>query len=93
MKRWDIVGENLDVLEFTAKLNRVGTELELSCTMRGTLAGYPGCVHWHFKRGEEKGVVEVTLWKGNAWVTVQAGRSTAEVEALAERLAGLVGAS
>lgn len=28
---------------------------------RGTLAQYPGCIHWHFKRGKESGTLEVTL--------------------------------
>ena len=34
----------------------------LRVTLKGTLAQYPACVHWHLKRGAEKGVLEMTLW-------------------------------
>jgi hypothetical protein len=27
----------------------------LRLTLKGTLAKYPGCIHWHFKRGRERG--------------------------------------
>ena len=35
----------------------------LTCTLKGTLAGYPGCVHWHFRRGRQKGILEMTWWE------------------------------
>src|SRR5687768_9027869 len=35
----------------------------LTCTLKGTLAGYPGCVHWHFKKGRLKGILEITWWE------------------------------
>ncbi|HEX9840420.1 MAG TPA: hypothetical protein VGA72_13805 [Anaerolineales bacterium] len=35
----------------------------LTCTMKGTLAGYPGCVHWHFRKGKQKGLLEITWWE------------------------------
>ena len=42
-----------------------------------TLAKYPGCTHWHLKRGMEQGTLEVTLWpsEGRLWASVQAGRA------------------
>jgi hypothetical protein len=33
----------------------------LHVTMKGTVAAYPGSVHWHLKRGKEPGTLEVTL--------------------------------
>ncbi|MCU0490262.1 MAG: hypothetical protein MUD01_01545 [Chloroflexaceae bacterium] len=27
----------------------------LTLTLRTTLAAYPGCMHWHYKRGAERG--------------------------------------
>ena len=35
--------------------------LGLRVAQRGTLAEYPGCIHWHFKRGRETGTLEATL--------------------------------
>jgi hypothetical protein len=50
--------------------------LGLQQMMKGTLARYPGCIHWHFKRGRERGTLEVTWWpRGRRlWLSVQAGR-------------------
>lgn len=44
---------------------------------RGTLAKYPGCVHWHYKKGRQRGTLEITWWSRAArlWIKVAAGRS------------------
>jgi hypothetical protein len=57
-------------------------------TMKGTLAGYPGCIHWHWKRGAERGVLEVTLWPSGRrlWLSIHANRSGAWTGEAAERL-------
>ena len=51
-------------------------ECGLKVMLRGTLAKFPGCVHWHVKRGREAGTLEITYWPGErrAWFTVQMGR-------------------
>jgi len=51
----------------------------LTCTLKGTLAGYPGCVHWHFRRGRQKGILEMTWWEmeHRLWSKV-AGNRTGE---------------
>jgi hypothetical protein len=48
----------------------------LSETVKTTLLGYPGSIHWHFKKGTERGSLEITLWeKGKRlWLSVDAGR-------------------
>ena len=30
---------------------------------KGTLASYPGCIHWHLKMGTQKGHLEITWWE------------------------------
>jgi len=35
----------------------------LTCTLSGTLASYPGCVHWHFRKGTQRGILEITCWE------------------------------
>jgi hypothetical protein len=44
--------------------------------MRGTLATYPGCTHWHFKRSGQPGTLEVTWWPKSRrlWFKVAEGR-------------------
>ncbi len=48
----------------------------LSMSMKGTLARYPGCIHWHFKQGRERGTLEITLWPAQRrlWFTVHENR-------------------
>ena len=55
---------------------------------RGTLATYPGCVHWHFKRPGEKGTLEITWWAKTArlWFKVADGREGPWIRAAIERV-------
>ena len=48
----------------------------LTCAQNGTLASYPGCIHWHFKMGKQKGTLEITWWetKNRLWFKVAKGR-------------------
>jgi hypothetical protein len=52
-------------------------------SLKGTLAQYPGSVHWHFKQGGQRGTLELTWWeRGNRlWFKVAAGRSSAWIDA------------
>ncbi len=49
----------------------------LTCARNGTLAGYPSCIHWHFKLGTQKGTLEITWWefKNRLWFKVANGRT------------------
>ena len=51
---------------------------ELTCSLPGTLVSYPGSVHWHFKRGRQKGTLEITWWESEhrLWFKVAEGRSS-----------------
>lgn len=57
-------------------------QLGLAATMKGSLKSYPGCTHWHCKRGNEPGTLEITLWpaKQRAWFKVQSGRRAAWID-------------
>ena len=36
---------------------------DLTCILKGTLAKYPGSVHWHFKKAKQNGILEITWWQ------------------------------
>ncbi len=58
-------------------VERVCSNHKLNCTLKGTLAKYPGSVHWHFKQGKQKGILEITWWEleNRLWFKVADGRT------------------
>ena len=60
----------------------------LTCTLKGTLAGYRGCVHWHFKKGSQKGILEITWWETEVrlWIKVAGNRGGDWIEDSIPRL-------
>ncbi len=64
------------------QVERAAEALGLTVTMKGTLKSYPGSIHWHFKRGGAKGVLEITVWpkQSRAWIAVQDGRKAEWIE-------------
>jgi hypothetical protein len=48
----------------------------LQVTMKGSLATFPGSIHWHYKNQSQKGTLELTLHvpSGRIWAQVQNGR-------------------
>ena len=56
--------------------------------LKGTLAKYPGCVHWHYKNSKARGTLEVTWWKQQRrlWFKVAAGRTGEWIEQAMGRL-------
>ncbi|HEY3991119.1 MAG TPA: hypothetical protein VGM02_17600 [Acidobacteriaceae bacterium] len=68
-----------------ALIEKACRECGLRVSTRATLQSYPGCIHWHVKRGIQPGTLELTLWeaKRRVWASVQDGRRAAWiVEAL-----------
>ena len=61
---------------------------ELTLTMKGTLAKYPGCMHWHYRKVTATGTLEITLWKQpqQLWFSVQSGRTGSWIEGSIARL-------
>jgi len=62
---------------------------DLRVGSRGTLATYPGSIHWHLKRGQEMGTLEVTLLNRERRIhlSVHKNRTAPWTEATLERLA------
>ena len=72
-----------------ASLDQADTLVEDCCqalglrqTLKGTLKQYPGCTHWHYKQGSEKGTLEITLWREQRrlWFKISAGRTGVWIE-------------
>jgi hypothetical protein len=54
------------------QVEKICSENDLTLTLKGTLAMYPGCVHWHFKKHKQPGILESTWWeaKRRLWFKV-----------------------
>lgn len=39
----------------------MGAALQLTATMKGSLKSLDPNIHWHYKKGKEKGTLEITL--------------------------------
>jgi hypothetical protein len=63
-------------------IDRAIADTGLTVVLRGSLKKFPGCVHWHTKRGRESGTLEITYWPGEhrAWFTIQSGRKGEWIE-------------
>lgn len=71
---------------------RTCREADLRRTFTGTLAKYPGCIHWHFTHPPQRGTLELTWWptRQRLWFKVGASRSQPWITALLPELhAGL----
>jgi hypothetical protein len=74
MKEYPIqVEPHVDAKQVEIAVEKCSRDLGLLNTMRGTLAKYPGCVHWHFRKPLVNGTLEVTSWPSNKrlWISVQ----------------------
>jgi hypothetical protein len=63
-------------------IDRAIANIGLTITLRASLRKFPGCIHWHLKRGRESGTLEVTFWpqERRAWFTIQNGRKAGWIE-------------
>jgi hypothetical protein len=70
------VPSNCDLFRAGKLIEDVCSRLGLTVSMKGSLATHPGSVHWHFKNGKEKGVLELTLIAADRriWAQVHSGR-------------------
>lgn len=57
-------------------------ERELNIQMKGSLKKFKNSVHWHFKKGKEKGILELTYWqmKEKMWFSVHINRNAEWIE-------------
>lgn len=76
--------EGIETERMAQCVEKCAQEQGLVMTLRGVLRSYPGSIHWHWKRGKERGVLEITLWPQTRrlWFSVQARRTAAWIDAL-----------
>lgn len=48
--------------------------LGLEVALKTVLTKYPGGVHWHLKKPDEKGTLEATLWNNDLFLQVRRNR-------------------
>jgi hypothetical protein len=58
-------------------IDKISAEQGLSIRMKTSLAKFPGSVHWHLKKGRERGTLEVTLLPAGQrlWFSMHENRS------------------
>jgi len=44
-------------------VEQVCASKELTCSLKATLVSYAGNIHWHFRRGKQRGTLEITGWE------------------------------
>jgi hypothetical protein len=70
------VPRNCDLSKAERAIEESCEQRGLRVAMKGSLAQYPGCTHWHYKSGQQRGTLELTLYvpERRIWAKVQAGR-------------------
>lgn len=60
----------------TEEIEETIKAFRLTITQRTTLITYPGSIHWHLKKGKEKGILEITCWPEEArlWIDIADNR-------------------
>jgi hypothetical protein len=79
-----------DKIEVIPLVEQYCTGEGLVQTMKGTLASYPGCTHWHYKRDlKQPGVLEITYWpaQDRLWLSAHRNRFAGWISAAATALA------
>jgi hypothetical protein len=76
------VPRNADLTQVIKLIKKICTQYELILAMKGSLAAYPGCIHWHYNREKQKGTLELTLFARDrrVWAKVQDGRKAAWID-------------
>ena len=67
-------------------------ELGLVQSLRGSLAKYPGAIHWHYKMPEQAGTLEITMSerRQEIWISVQSGRRAEWILDKVEQIVAMV---
>ena len=71
------IPDSLETESVIRVVEQVCAANELTCRLKGTLVSYPGSIHWHFKRGRQKGTLEISWWESGhrLWFKVANGRA------------------
>jgi hypothetical protein len=78
----------VDPVRVTVAIDTALAEAGLWVAMKGTLKQYPGCIHWHTKRGREAGTLEITFWPAasRAWFSIRRNRAAPWIPGMVEIL-------
>ena len=76
------VPRNADLTQAIKLIEKICAQHELILAMKGSLAAYPRCIHWHYKREKQKGTLELTVLARDrrVWAKVQDGRKAPWIE-------------
>jgi hypothetical protein len=77
-----------DLAQIEQAITSTCADAGLRSTLKGTLAQYPGSVHWHYARPRERGTLEIT-WQPQPprlWFKVSQGRRAPWIDALLPHL-------
>ena len=76
------VPKQTDLKNADALIEGVCAAHGLHAAMKGTLATYPGSIHWHFKKTKEKGTLELTLLCADRriWASIHSNRTAPWIE-------------
>ena len=79
---------NVDWASVPEIIEAACVELGLIQSLRGSLAKYPGAIHWHYKMPGQTGTLEVTASENRKeiWISVQSGRKAEWIPAIAKQL-------
>ena len=81
-----------ELKEMEKTIETVFASCGLKSMLKASLAKFPGCIHWHLKKGNEKGILEITCWEKEQrlWFSVHSGRDadwiSGEIEFMKEEL-------
>ena len=78
------VPSDCDLAEAEKIVEHACSALGLKLVIKGSLASYPGSVHWHYKSHGDKGTLELTLFarRRRLWAKVQRGRRAPWIDAM-----------
>src|SRR3989304_10109552 len=81
MERFELQLEGYSRRNLPSTIGGAAKALGLLTTQVTTLSKYPGSVHWHFKKGKERGTLEATYWpeRHRAWLSYRSGREAGGV--------------
>jgi hypothetical protein len=86
------IPSRVDAGTVTGAIERACTQAGLRLTLKTALASHPGCTHWHYKRGDARGILEITWWPAGPrlWLSVQDGRTGDWIDAAIARLVPVI---
>jgi len=78
--------------QISRRVERAASTENLTLTLKSTLAKYPGCVHWHYKKGKQPGTLEITWFprERRLWFKIARNRNRAWIEKVTPRLRRLI---